>query len=82
MPVLPRSVSLIVLKWIWNFVRGYFVRGTPRRGGAVVLSFRSHGAPPPVFRHAMAESFSNKKVSGSVRWSSECEASPQEGGRG
>jgi hypothetical protein len=82
MPVLPRSITLIALKWIWNFIRGYFVTDTPRKGGAVVLSFRSHGTPPPVFRHAMGGSFSNKKVSGSVGWNSECEASPQEGGRG
>ena len=79
MPALPRSMTLIVLAWIWNFVRGYFVTGTPRKGGAVVLSFRGHGAPPRGFRHAMAGSFTNKKVSGSVRWK---DASPQEGGRG
>ena len=82
MPALPRSISFIVLKWIWNFVRGYFVTGTPRRGGAVILSFRGHGVPSPGFRHAMAESFTNKKVSGSVGWNSDCEVSPQEGGRG
>jgi hypothetical protein len=81
MPALPRSISLIVLKWIGNFIRGYFVTDTPHKGGAVILSFRSHGTPPG-FRHAMGESFSNKKVSGSVGWNSECEASPQEGGRG
>jgi hypothetical protein len=79
MPALPRSITLIVLKWIWSFVRGYFVTGTPRKGGAVVLSFRGDGAPPPSFRQSMAGSFTNKKVSGSVRWKG---ASPQEGGRG
>jgi hypothetical protein len=82
MPALPRCVSWIVLKWIWNFLRGYFVTETPRKGGAVVLSFRSHGTPSPGFSHARAESFTNKKVSGSVGWNSECEVSPQEGGRG
>jgi hypothetical protein len=46
------------------------------------LSFRSHGAPPRSFRPAMAESFTSKKVSGIVGWNSECEVSPQEGGRG
>jgi hypothetical protein len=82
MPALPRSIAFIVLAWIWNFLRGYFVTETPRKRGAVVLSFRSHGAPPRGFRHAMAGSFTNKKVCGSVGWNSECEVSPQEGGRG
>jgi hypothetical protein len=82
MPALPRRISSIVLAWIWNFLRGYLVTETPRKRGAVVLSFRSHGTPPPGFRHAMAESFTNKKVIGSVGWNSECEVSPQEGGRG
>jgi hypothetical protein len=82
MPALPRSISWIVLQWIWNFLRGYFVTATPRKRGAVILSFRGQGTPPPGFRHAMAESITNKRVSGSVRWSSECEASQQEGGRG
>jgi hypothetical protein len=81
MPALSRSISWIVLQWIWNFLRGYFVTATPQKRGAVILSFRGHGTPPP-FRHAMAESITNKRVSGSVRWSSECEASQQEGGRG
>jgi len=82
MRALPRSISLIVLKWIWNFLRGYFVTDTPRKPGAVVLSFRNHSTPPRGFRQAMAESFTNKKVSGVVGWNSECEVSPQEGGRG
>jgi hypothetical protein len=82
LPALPRSISWIVLKWIWNFLRAYFVTDTPRKQGAVVLSFRNHGTPLPAFRHAMGESFPNKKVSGSVGWNRECEASPQEGGTG
>ena len=81
MPTLRRSMSLLVLSWIWNFLRGYFVSETPRKRGAVILSFRGHGMPPRSFRPAMAESFTNKKVSGSVGWNSECEVSPQEGGR-
>ncbi len=82
MPALPRSISFIVLAWIWKFLRGYFITETPRKRRAVVLSFRSHGMPQPGFRHAMAESFTTKKVSGSVGWNSEREVSPQEGGRG
>ena len=41
MPALPRSISLIVLAWTWNFLRGYFATETPRKRGAVVLSFQA-----------------------------------------
>jgi hypothetical protein len=83
MPVLPRSLALLAIVRIWNFLRGYFVTETPRQQGAAVLSFRRYAAQTRGFRQAVAdESFANKKVSGSVRWNSDREVAAKEGGRG
>jgi hypothetical protein len=83
MPALPRSLALLAMVRIWNFLRGYFVTETPRQHGAAVLSFRRYAAQTRGFHQAVAEEgFANKKVSGSVRWNSDREVAPQEGGRG
>jgi hypothetical protein len=83
MPALPRSLALLAMVRIWNFLRGYFVTETPRQQGAAVVSFRRYAAQTRGFRQAVAkEGFANKKVCGSVRWNGDCEVAPQEGGRG
>jgi hypothetical protein len=83
MPGLPRSLASLAMVKIWNFVRGYFVTETPRQQSAAVLSFRRFATQTRGFRQAVAEEgFANKKVSGSVRWNSDHEVAPQEGGRG
>jgi hypothetical protein len=83
MPTLSRGMWIEALGWFGNFVRSYFVSAASRRQGGVVLSFRSHAARMHGFRRARAqEGFVSKKASGSVRWSSDREVAPQEGGRG
>ena len=83
MPAQPRSLVLLAMVRTWNFLRGYFVSETRRQQGASVLSFRRYAGQTRGFRQAVAEEgFANKKVSGSVRWNSDREVAPQEGGRG
>jgi hypothetical protein len=82
MPTLSRNLWFTVLARTWNIVRSYFVTGTERRHGAAVLSFRRHAGPAAAFRRVVAQGhFAGKKPNGTVRWNSECEAAPQEGGR-
>ncbi len=82
MPTLSRNLWFVAIAWIWNFLRGYFVTGAERRRSAAVLSFRRPAGLAPGFRRAMGEeSFASKKPNGNVRWHSECEVAPQEGGR-
>jgi hypothetical protein len=82
MPVLSRSVWFAAMAWIWNFLRDYFVTERQKQRGAVVLSFRRHAAQARGFRLAMADkSFVSKKANGSIRWKSDHEVAPQEGGR-
>jgi hypothetical protein len=82
MPTLSRNLWFAAIAWIWNFLRGYFATGAERRRGADVLSFRRPAGLSPGFRRAMGEqSFPGKKPNGNVRWHSECEVAPQEGGR-
>jgi hypothetical protein len=73
MPTLSRGMWFEALAWICNFVRSYFARPAEPKRGAVILSFR---------RTAAKDAFVTKKASGSVRWNNDCEAAPQEGGRG
>jgi hypothetical protein len=83
MPTLSRSVWFRAMAWIWNFLREYFVDSTSQQRGAVVLSFRRHATRARSLRVALAEeSFVSKKSNGSVRWNSDREVAPQEGGRG
>jgi hypothetical protein len=83
MPTLSRGMWIEALAWLGNMVRSYFVAGPSRRRGAVVLSFRSHAARMHGFRRVIAdEAFVSKKANGSVRWSSDRDVAPQEGGRG
>jgi hypothetical protein len=80
MPTLSRNLLFAAIAWIWNFLRGYF--WTQRRRGADILSFRRTAGLAPGFRRVMVEeSFASKKPNGNVRWHSECEVAPQEGGR-
>jgi hypothetical protein len=82
MPTLSRNLLLVAIAWIWNLLRSYFVSGAERRRGAAVLSFRRTAGLAPAFRRVMVEeSFASKKPNGTVRWHSECEVAPQEGGR-
>jgi hypothetical protein len=82
MPTLSRNLLFAAIAWIWNFLRGYFVTRAERRRGAAVLSFRRPAGLAPGFRRVMVEeSFPSKKPNGNVRWHSECEVAPQEGGR-
>jgi hypothetical protein len=82
MPTLSRNLLFAAIAWIWNFLRGYFATGAERRRGAAVLSFRRPAGLAPGFRRRMVEeSFPSKKPNGNVRWHSECEVAPQEGGR-
>jgi hypothetical protein len=82
MPTLSRNLLFAAIAWIWNFLRGYFFTGAERRRGAAVLSFRRPAGLASGFRRAMVEeSFPSKKPNGNVRWHSECEVAPQEGGR-
>ncbi len=82
MPTLSRNLLFVAIAWIWNFLRSYLVSGAGRRRGAAVLSFRRHAGLAPAFRRVMVEeSFASKKPNGTVRWHSECEVAPQEGGR-
>jgi hypothetical protein len=69
MPTLSRNLWFAAIAWISQFARSYFVSGTARRRGAVVLSFRRHAAQ------------AKKKGCSSVGWHSTQEAAPQEGGR-
>jgi hypothetical protein len=81
MPTLSRGLWLEALTWIWSFLRGYFVPAAKRQRGAVILPFRRHGMPG--FRQPLEEeAFVSKKANGSVRWNSDREVAPQEGGRG
>ena len=81
MPTLSRGLWLEALTWIWSFLRGYFVPVSKRKGGAVILPFRRHGMPG--FRRPLEEeAFVSKKANGSVRWNSDRDVAPQEGGRG
>ncbi len=80
MPTLSRNLLFAAIAWIWNFLHGYFASGAERRRRADVLSFRRPAGPG--FRRAMVEeSVASKKPNGNVRWHSECEVAPQEGGR-
>jgi hypothetical protein len=83
MPTLSRGLWLVVIAWLVNFVRGYFVtRKRPERG-AVVLPFRRSAAMAPHFHPPLVEEgFVSKKANGSVRWNSDREVAPLEGGRG
>jgi hypothetical protein len=73
MPTLSRGLWIVVLAWLWNFLRNYFAGGKKQKqDGAKVLSFR----------HKSGFDFVTKKASGSVLWNSEREVAPQEGGRG
>ena len=83
MPTLSRGLWLEVMAWIVNFVRAYFfTRRRPERG-AVVLPFRRNAAMAPRFyRPVEQEEFVSKKANGSVRWNSDREVAPLEGGRG
>jgi hypothetical protein len=69
MPTLSRNLWFAAIAWISDFVRSYFVSGTARQRGAVVLSFRRYAAQ------------AKKKGCGSVGWHSTQEVAPQEGGR-
>jgi hypothetical protein len=72
MPTLSRGLWIEILASAWSFLRSYFASGSePTRHGAVVLPFRRAG-----------NDFVAKKASGSVRWNSDREVAPQEGGRG
>jgi hypothetical protein len=82
MPTLSRNLLFAAFAWLWNFLRGYFVTGSERRRGAAVLSFRRPAGLAPRFRRVMVEeSFPSKKPNGNVRWHSEFELAPKEGGR-
>jgi hypothetical protein len=82
MPTLSRNLWFVAIAWIWNFLRGYFVSGAERKRGADVLSFRRPAGLATRFRRGMVEkSVPAKKPSGNVRWHSEFEVTPQEGGR-
>jgi hypothetical protein len=81
MPTLSRNVWFAAIAWLWNFLRSYFVSGEDRRRGATVLSFRRH-VGPGLRRVMVQERFVSRKPNGNVRWHSECEVAPQEGGRG
>src|ERR1700753_1930678 len=60
-PTLSRGFLSDALVWIRNAVRAYFVSGSEQRRGAVVLSFRRHGAPAYGFRRVeAAEDLVNK----------------------
>jgi len=83
MPTLSRGMWIEAMAWLRDFLRSYFVAGNSRRRGAVVLSFRSHALRARGFRRRQADQeFVGKKASGSVRWNSDREVAPQEGGRG
>jgi hypothetical protein len=82
MPTLSRNLLFAAIAWIWNFLRAYFVSGGKRKRGADVLSFRRPAGLAPRFRRVVVEeSFPSKKPNGNVRWHSDCEVAPQEGGR-
>jgi hypothetical protein len=83
MPTLSRGLWIEVMAWIVNFVRVYFVtRKRPERG-AIVLPFRRSAAMASRFyRPPVEEGFVSKKANGSVRWNSDREVAPLEGGRG
>ena len=82
MPTLSRNLLFAAIAWIWNFLRGYFAAGAERKRGATVLSFRRPAGLAPRFRRvSVEESFPAKRPNGNVRWHSECEVAPQEGGR-
>ncbi len=70
MPTLSRNLWFAVMVRIFHFIRDYFVTGTARQRGAVILSFRHRAAQP------------RKKSSGSVYWHRDQGVAPQEGGRG
>jgi hypothetical protein len=80
MPTLSRGLWLEVLTWIWSFLRSYFVPAAKRKG-AVILPFRRHGMTG-FHRPLEEEAFVSKKANGSVRWNSDRDVAPQEGGRG
>jgi hypothetical protein len=81
LPTLSRNLCFAAMARMWDFLRGYFV--TERRRRAAVLSFPRHAASAPAFRRVMMpESFGSRKSNGNVRWNNDCEAAPQEGGRG
>jgi hypothetical protein len=83
MPTLTRGLWFEAIVWIWNLLRSYFVRGTERQRGAVILSFSRHAARVPSFRRRAAnEAFVTKKASGSVCWNRDREVAPKEGGIG
>ena len=83
MPTLSRGMWIEAMAWIRDFVRGYFRRGAARRQGAVVLSFRNDGVRAQSFRRLKVEDeFVGKKANSSVRWNTDREVAPQEGGRG
>jgi hypothetical protein len=82
MPTLSRNLLFAAIAWIWNFLRAYFVSGAERKRSADVLSFRRPAGLATRFRRGMVEkSVPAKKPSGNVRWHSEFEVTPQEGGR-
>jgi hypothetical protein len=81
MPTLSRNLLFAAIAWTWNFLCGYFPPAKAQQRGAAVLSFRRHGGLAPGFRRAVAQrGFASKKANGSVRWNSDCEVAPQEGG--
>ena len=83
MPTLSRGLWLEVVAWIVNFVRAYFFTRRKRERSAVVLPFRRNAAMAPRFyRPPVEEEFVSKKANGSVRWHSDREVAPLEGGRG
>jgi hypothetical protein len=87
MPTLSRGMWIEALasigRWMENFARSYFVPRGEQQRGAVVLSFRRHASQASSFRRrVLEEGFVSKKANGSVRWNSDREVAPQEGGRG
>jgi hypothetical protein len=87
MPTLSRGMWLEAMasigRWIADFVRSYFVTRKDRERSAVVLSFRRRASLASGFRRpVLEEGFVSKKANGSVRWNSDREVAPQEGGRG
>ena len=83
MPTLSRGMWIEAMTWIVNFVRAYFLTRKRSERGAVVLPFRRNAAMAPRFyRPPVEEEFVSKKANGSVRWHSDREVAPLEGGRG
>lgn len=83
MPTLSRNLWFVVIARTWNILCSYFATRTERRPGASVLSFRRNVGTAAAFRRATAQAdYASKKPNGNVGWNSDCEATPQKGGRG